>query len=1064
METDEALRIKNAFGRKKEQVFSKFSDFHIVLSALSQISKKLERKIEVAKFDVLSRERKSQSVPPAEDEESFKAIYDEQNENANEPEFYGEVYNETEERKEGSELDQAIGEMIKFNETFITKVLEHIKTNFEAKEVPQLLKREFFPVFQTDELLELHLKLRHHFQKVQYSYVEIGQVFDDLKDEFLVYCEILAKMKTVMEFFADQMTENEEVFTCIKRLQRDASKSELVQMDPRVTCNLRDLMVMVPQHVMRYHMILSEVKKQALKAEKTEVAKEAERAQQIMASLTQHIEKVSSDHKYIQAMKEFRKEIKNLAIDDLHRFGVLQCEKQEVLLSHGQSKLAFQHFHLLIFSEHIIALQKTTKEEFTGKTDFWGKPIRIKTEMKCFSKCFQLILVDSVIKRQVDDQTFHVSVNTFTEASVDLEKTFVLSFKSAETAAETEALLKKTVANCQREVKLRKIHAGHDYRKFRGEGSLSESCRARCADPHCRQLLLGLLFTGVECLTCKEIYHTECISEEADNLPARQEYFEDPNNPNIVKPDDLTIEDMSLGDASRQEAARALKGRRPGTFLLRYSTTNYNHMLAVKTFEKEDNKKVHHVEINKIEIHGGEFFYLERGFCAGSVLELICMHRTTHKLYTPIHVQELGVISQESVEMEEMFLRNSARVQSDQLLPGNQEPGEAEEAHVSFFHGDISSVEASLKLKDEEPGSFLLRGTDDALKLSWKRKNVRQVMHAGVKREGDRYFLVSKKTFSTIQEMLSFYQNVERDHKLAIGRPLLHEDGGFLESQNQNTEGDFQEPDGNFSKEEQLTELPYYRGVMSEGEIATTLKSQPDSVFLLATDPDLDDLYISYRKNQRTLHLKIEEDNNLGFGVETWEMGRMTANSISGLVLALQTEGVLLEPFVPQSVSQGAAQGLWRSRVRGMNALTRWQASPGSGTEYDTDDSEVSRVTQDSQRRRSLLERVESEENYENTFDHHDAPPFPVWGQMTKRDAEKELFGRPDNTWVLRYNNLNQETISVMRAEKVKHMKLYHSEGGVSLHGDSEPKPLDSLIRELQQGGKLGEQLTWESK
>ena len=81
---------------------------------------------------------------------------------------------------------------------------------------------------------------------------------------------------------------------------------------------------------------------------------------------------------------------------------------------------------------------------------------------------------------------------------------------------------------------------------------------------------------------------------------------------------------------------------------------------------------------------------------------------------------------------------------------------------------------------------------------------------------------------------------------------------------------------------------------------------------------------------------------------------------------------------------------------------------------------------------------------------------------MTKRDAEKELFGRPDNTWVLRYNNLNQETISVMRAEKVKHMKLYHSEGGVSLHGDSEPKPLDSLIRELQQGGKLGEQLTWE--
>ena len=399
METNDDLKIKNIFGRKKEQVFSKFADFHFVLSALSQISKKIERKIEVAKFDTISRERKSASV---EDEAAFKAIYDEEPENADEAEFYGAVYNAvTEERKEGSALDHAIDEMISFNETFITKVLEHIKTNFEAKEVPQLLKREFFPVFQTEELLKLHLKLRHHFQKVQYSYVEIGQVFDDLKDEFLVYCEILARMKTVMEFFADQMTENEEVSSCIKRLQREASKSELVQMDPRVTCELRNLMVMVPQHVMRYHMILSEVQKQAFKAEKIEVAKEAERAQQIMSNVTQHIERVSNDHKYIQAMKELRKEIKNLAIDDLHVFGVLQCEKQDVLLSHGQSKLSFQHFHLLIFSEHIIALEKKTKEEFTGKTDIFGRPIRIKKEFKSFSKCFQLILVDSVIKRQL---------------------------------------------------------------------------------------------------------------------------------------------------------------------------------------------------------------------------------------------------------------------------------------------------------------------------------------------------------------------------------------------------------------------------------------------------------------------------------------------------------------------------------------------------------------------------------------------------------------------------------------------------------------------------------------
>ena len=1074
METDDDLRIKNIFGRKKEQVFSKFTDFHFVLSALSQISKKLETKIEVAKFDIISRERKS--VPSVEDEEAFKAIYNEQPKNTfSEGESYGAVYNVTEDRKEGSALDHAISEMINFNETFITKVLEHIKTNFEAKAVPQLLKREFFPIFQTDKLLGLHLKLRHHFLKVQYSYVEIGQVFDELKDEFLVYCAILAKMKTVMEFFADQMTENEEVSTCIKRLQREAFKSEVVQMDPRVTCELRDLMAMVPQHVMRYHMILSEVQKQAYKAEKAEVAKEAGRAQRIMSSLTQHIERVSNDYKYIQAMKELRKEIKNLAIDDLHRFGVLQCEKQHVLLSHGQGELSFQHFHLLIFSEHIIALEKKTKEEFTGKTDFFGRPIRIKKEMKYFAKCFQLMLVDSVIKRQVDDQTFHVWVNTFTEASINLEKTFVLSFKSAEAAAETEAILKQTVANCQREVKLRRIHAGHNCRKLRGDGSLSVSCRARCADPNCRQLLLGLLYSGVECLTCKEIYHTECISEEADNLPTRQEYFEDPNNPNVVNPDDLTIEDMSLGSASRQEAANALKGKRPGTFLLRYSKTSNSPMLAVKTFEKEDNKKVHHIEINHVEIHEREFFYLERGVCAESILELIDMHRTAYKLYTPIHVEEECVISEESVE--EVSLRKSEgessfapcnSVQSDQPHPGIQDHAEAEEAHVSFFHGDITSVEASNKLKDEQPGSFLLRGTNDTLKLSWKRQNGK-MLHASVKREGNRYSLVSKKTFSTIEEMTCFYQNIERDHRLALGQPILQGHVDVQELQCQSTQGDLQEAERNISKEEQLTQLPYYRGIISESEIAMTLQSQPDSVFLLARDPDLDEVFISYRKNQRTLHLQIEQDHNLGaysFGVETSEMGRVTASSISDLVLVLQTKGILLEPF-SQTVSQPAhsTQGLWRSKVKGMNMLSRWRASSVMGTEYDTDDSEVLRVTQDLQRKQSSSEEVESEENYENTLlgpDHFHAQPFPVLGSMTKREAEKVLFGQPDKTWVLRYNNLNQETISVKRTEKVIHMKLYHSEDGVSLHEHSQPKPLDSLIRELQQGGKLGEQFVRE--
>ena len=145
--------------------------------------------------------------------------------------------------------------------------------------------------------------------------------------------------------------------------------------------------------------------------------------------------------------------------------------------------------------------------------------------------------------------------------------------------------------------------------------------------------------------------------------------------------------------------------------------------------------------------------------------------------------------------------------------------------------------------------------------------------------------------------------------------------------------------------------------------------------------------------------------------------------------------------------------------------LSRGKTPSGAGTEYDTDDSEVSRVTKDSRRRRSLLKRVESEENYENISslqESRNGSSLKVLGSMTKRDAERALFSQPEGTWLLRYNNLHQETISVKTPEKVVHMKLYHSEGGVALHEQKRPKPLHSLVKELQEGGKLGQQLEEE--
>ena len=71
------------------------------------------------------------------------------------------------------DLDYAVKSLINFNNSFINKVLENIKNNFESKPSTLLLRREIFGVFMIDDLLQLHKKLRDKLGKVEYSYTEI---------------------------------------------------------------------------------------------------------------------------------------------------------------------------------------------------------------------------------------------------------------------------------------------------------------------------------------------------------------------------------------------------------------------------------------------------------------------------------------------------------------------------------------------------------------------------------------------------------------------------------------------------------------------------------------------------------------------------------------------------------------------------------------------------------------------------------------------------------------------------------------------------------------------------
>ena len=102
-----------------------------------------------------------------------------------------------------------------------------------------------------------------------FSHIDIGNTFEALKDEFLLYCEVMLPLNESIEFLADQMTQCVETRDCINSLQETAKN------DDRVIFDIKDLVYMIPQHLVRYRMVMDSIATQASKIMKKDVEIEA---------------------------------------------------------------------------------------------------------------------------------------------------------------------------------------------------------------------------------------------------------------------------------------------------------------------------------------------------------------------------------------------------------------------------------------------------------------------------------------------------------------------------------------------------------------------------------------------------------------------------------------------------------------------------------------------------------------------------------------------------------------------------------------------------------------------
>ena len=167
-----------------------------------------------------------------------------------------------------------------------------------------------------------------------------------------------------------------------------------------------------------------------------------------MRDMTNHVEQVAVDYKYIKAMEQLKKEIKGLPFFNLHSFGTLQSELKHVLMSNEMEADSFKSFHLLIFSESIVALEEKMREELTGKVSFRGVAMKKFFPEKRFFKRFKIKELDEI---RMIKQKYRGRAQTllwargYTDLQYDPERSFFLSFEDVDEASTVEDNLKKYI-------------------------------------------------------------------------------------------------------------------------------------------------------------------------------------------------------------------------------------------------------------------------------------------------------------------------------------------------------------------------------------------------------------------------------------------------------------------------------------------------------------------------------------------------------------------------------------------------------------------------------------------
>ncbi|XP_012253065.1 protein vav isoform X2 [Athalia rosae] len=483
----------------------------------------------------------------------------------------------------GEKYEYVVKELVETEHNYsevLGSLLKHFARPLASILHPEESARIFFGI---KELSEIHSGFHSQLRKARHG-AELGQVFLDWRQKFLIYGDYCANLTAARNTVQDVCARNELINQEVIRCQKEANDGKF---------KLRDILSVPMQRVLKYHLLLEKLVEEAPR-DWIDHRRQLEKAREAMVDVAQYINEVKRDSDTIEIIRDIQASIVDwdAANVKLEAFGRLLKDGELKVKPHDDQRSKARW--AFVFEQAVVICKAGRGDQYCYKETLRLDDYRLedRIERRTLGRdarwSFQWLLVHK------QGQTAY----TLYARTDDQKQTWIKALR--------DAMDNVNPAACK--------STDHKFRLTTFDTAIS--CQ------HCGKFLKGRIFQGYRCSECHYAVHKQCITYSGRCMPTPPSPPPPPPSPCERA---LSTKLWFVGGMERKVADLKLEHREDGTYMLRVRNLDQprlEHETKYALSIKADGA-VKHIKVFKRDVEGAPLFYLSESRYFKSVVDLV---------------------------------------------------------------------------------------------------------------------------------------------------------------------------------------------------------------------------------------------------------------------------------------------------------------------------------------------------------------------------------------------------------------------------------------------------------